>query len=324
MPSIYQDAYERAKSGVFRPGPDATYADGDDNSWMEVDWPSLTRRTTIEGRSVGYIDTGGDGPPLVFIHGLGGIWQNWLLNLPVFMRTHRCIAVDLPGFGLSEEPDECSIPGFARVVDKLCTELGIEDPVVIGNSMGGFVGAELAVRFPTRVSKLVLVAAAGLSTEYLQREPLLAGARAFMVLTARTGLRGDGMVRRPRLRRLALQAVVRYPEKLSVALATELVQGANAPGFVDSFEALLTYSFRDKLERIEAPTLIVWGRNDMLVPAADAEGYEHLIGDNAHSVIFEDTGHLPMLERPSRFNDLLRSFLAGERDPERGVEGVSA
>ena len=309
---------------MFRPGADATYADGDDSSWMEIDWPALTRRTTIEGRTVGFIDTGGDGPPLVFIHGLGGIWQNWLLNLPVFMRTHRCIAVDLPGFGLSEEPDEASIPGMARVVDKLCAELGLEEPVVIGNSMGGFVGAELAVRFPTRVSKLVLVAAAGLSTEYLQREPLLAGARAFVVLTARTGLRGDGMVRRPRLRRLALQIVVRYPEKLSVPLATELVQGANAPGFVDCFEALLTYSFRDKLAKIDVPTLIVWGRNDMLVPVADAEDYEHLIGENAHSVIFEDTGHLPMLERPSRFNELLRSFLAGEPAPEADVEGVSA
>jgi pimeloyl-ACP methyl ester carboxylesterase len=324
VPSIYQDAYERAKSGVFRPGADSTYADGDDSSWMEVDWPAMTRRLEIEGRSVGFIDTGGDRPPLLFIHGLGGIWQNWLLNLPVFMRTHRCIAVDLPGFGLSEAPEEASIPGFARVVDKLCAELGIDEPVVIGNSMGGFVGAELAVRFPTRVSKLVLVAAAGLSTEYLSNQPLLAGARAFMVLTARTGIRGNGMVRRPRSRRLVLQIVVRYPEKLSVALATELIQGANAPGFIDSFEALLTYSYRDKLQRIEVPTLIVWGRNDMLVPAADAEAYEHLIGENAHSVIFEDTGHLPMLERPTRFNDLLRSFLAGERDPEADVEGVSA
>jgi pimeloyl-ACP methyl ester carboxylesterase len=324
VPSIYQDAYERAKSGVFRPGADATYADGDDSSWMEVDWPAMTRRLEIEGRSVGFVDTGGDGPPLVFIHGLGGIWQNWLLNLPVFMRTHRCIAVDLPGFGLSEELEEASIPGFARVVDRLCAELGIDEPTVIGNSMGGFVGAELAVRFPTRVSKLVLVAAAGLSTEYLSNQPLLAGARAFMMLTARRGLRGNAIVRRPRSRRLALQIVVRYPEKLSVALATELIQGANAPGFIDSFEALLTYSYRDKLERIEVPTLIVWGRNDMLVPVADAEAYEHLIGENAHAVIFEDTGHLPMLERPSRFNELLRGFLAGERAPEAGVEGVSA
>ncbi len=233
MPSVYQDALERARSGVFRPGPDSTYADGDDSSWMEIDWPAMTRRLEVDGRGVGVIDSGGDGPPLLFIHGLGGIWQNWLLNIPAFMGTHRCVAVDLPGFGLSEMPDECSIPGFARTVDRVCAQLGLDEPVVVGNSMGGFVGAELAVRYPTRVSKLVLVAAAGLSTEYLARQPLLAGARAFMVLTARTGLRGDGMVRRPRLRRLALQLVVRYPERLSVPLATELVSGANAPGFID-------------------------------------------------------------------------------------------
>ena len=323
MPSVYQDALFRARSGVFRPGPDATYADGDDSSWMNVDWPAMTRRLEVDGRSVGVIDSGGDGPPLLFIHGLGGIWQNWLLNIPAFMGTHRCVAVDLPGFGMSEKPDECSIPGFAGTVDEVCSQLGLDEPVVVGNSMGGFVGAELAVRYPTRVSKLVLVAAAGLSTEYLAREPLLAGARAFMVLTARAGLRGNGVVKRLRLRRLALQLVVRYPEKLSVPLATELVGGANAPGFIDSFEALMTYSYRDKLERIEMPTLVVWGRNDMLVPVGDAEGYAHLIGENAHSVIFDDTGHLPMLERPSRFNELLRSFLAGERDPETDVEGVS-
>jgi pimeloyl-ACP methyl ester carboxylesterase len=324
VPSVYQDALSRARTGVFRSGPDATYADGDDNAWMAIDWPAMTSRLEFEGRGVGVVDTGGDRPPLLFLHGLGGIWQNWLLNIPAFMDTHRCVAIDLPGFGLSEKLDECSIPGFARTVDAVCDRLGLEDPVVVGNSMGGFVGAELAVSFPTRVSKLVLVAAAGLSTEYLAREPLLAGARAFMVLTARAGLRGNGVVKRPRLRRVALQAVVRYPEKLSVPLATELVGGANAPGFIDSFEALMSYSYRDKLERIEVPALIVWGRNDILVPVSDAEMYEHLIGDNARSVIFDDTGHLPMLERPTRFNDLLRFFIAGSREPEADVEGVSA
>ena len=309
---------------MFRPGPDSTYADGDDSSWIEVDWPAITRHETIEGRSVGVIDTGGDGPPLLFIHGLGGIWQNWLLNIPAFMDTHRCVALDLPGFGLSEKQDgDISIPRFARTVDELCRRLEINDPVVVGNSMGGFVGAELAVSFPTRVSKLVLVSAAGLSTEYLAREPLMAGARAFKALTAHTGLRGTAMLKRPRLRRFALGPIVRYPERLSVPLATELVRGANAPGFVESFEALLSYSYRDRLARIEVPVMIVWGRNDLLVPVSDADMYEHLIGDNAHSVIFEDTGHLSMLERPSRFNELLRSFVAGEREPEHGITGAT-
>ncbi|HEX2125401.1 MAG TPA: alpha/beta hydrolase [Thermoleophilaceae bacterium] len=325
MPSVYQDALARARSGVFRPGPDPTYADGDDDTWMKIDWPTMTRRVEVDGRQVSVVDTGGDGPPLVWIHGLGGIWQNWLLNIPAFMETHRCVALDLPGFGQSELPaGELSIRGFAHTVDRVCDLLEVEDPVVIGNSMGGFAGAELAVSFPTRVSKLVLVAAAGLSTEYLSREPLLAAARAFAALTARTGLRGAPVVKRRRLRRFALQLVVRYPERLSVPLATELVAGANAPGFIRAFDALMGYSFRDRLERIEVPVLIVWGRNDMLVPVEDADMFEHLIGDNARSVIFDDTGHLPMLERPSRFNELLAGFIAGEREPELGVEGVSA
>jgi pimeloyl-ACP methyl ester carboxylesterase len=325
---VYRDTFERARNGVLRPGPDPTYADGDDSQWMDVDWPALTRRVPIDGRDVSVVDSGDTSPPappLLFLHGLGGIWQNWLLNLPAFMRTHRVVAVDLPGFGQSEMPaGRISLPGVAHTVDALCGELGLEEPVVVGNSMGGFVGAELAVSFPTRVSKLVLVAAAGLSTEYLLREPLLAGARAWAVLTARTGVRAEIAVSRPRLRRAALQVVVRYPERLSVPLAIELVRGANAPGFIPAFDALMRHSFRDNLERIEIPVLIVWGRNDILVPVDDAEMYEHLIGENAHSVIFEDTGHLPMLERPSRFNDLLARFIAGEREPERGVEGVSA
>jgi len=325
VPSVYQDALNRARSGLIRPGPDPTYADGDDATWMSVDWPAITRRLEVGGRELHVIDSGGDGPPLLWLHGLGGVWQNWLLNIPAFMGTHRCVAIDLPGFGQSQMPaGEISIPAFAGTVDEVCDRLGLANPIVIGNSMGGFVGAELAVSFPTRVAKLVLVSAAGLSTEYLAREPLLAAARAFAVLTARTGLRGSPMVKRARLRRLALQPILRYPERLSVPLATELVRGANAEGFLPAFGALMGYSFRDKLERIEAPVLIVWGRNDMLVPVEDAEAFEHLIGENAHSVIFEDTGHLAMMERPSRFNELLGSFIAGEREPERGVEGVSA
>jgi pimeloyl-ACP methyl ester carboxylesterase len=70
--------------------------------------------------------------------------------------------------------------------------------------------------------------------------------------------------------------------------------------------------------------LIVWGENDLLVPVGDAERYSRLIGDNSDHVIFEDTGHMPMLERPSRFNATLREWLAGDRSPETDVEGVSA
>jgi pimeloyl-ACP methyl ester carboxylesterase len=324
VPRAHRQAIALVRNGLIRPGPDPTYADGDDATWMSVDWASVTRRLEIEGRTVHVVDTGGDGPPLLFIHGLGGVWQNWLLNIPAFMGSHRCVALDLPGFGQSEMPaGPISIHGFAETVDLVCRRLGVESPVVVGNSMGGFVGAEVALSFPTRVAKLVLVAAAGLSTEYLQREPLLGAARIWAATMTRVGVRADSVVRRHRLRRVFLQTVVRYPERLSVPLTYELVQGAGKPGFVPALQALLGYSFRERLAQIEAPVLIVWGRNDMIVPVGDAKRFEALIGANARTVIFEDTGHVPMLERPSRFNELLAGFIAGEREPERGVEGVS-
>jgi pimeloyl-ACP methyl ester carboxylesterase len=127
---------------------------------------------------------------------------------------------------------------------------------------------------------------------------------------------------RPRLRRAALQLVVRYPEKLSPPLAYELICGSGKPGFIDALQALMSYSFRKRLAEIEAPTLVVWGENDMLVPVGDAARFERLIGANAHKVIFEDTGHMAMIERPSRFNELLGEFLAGASVPEAPVEGV--
>ena len=325
MPRVPQQLREIAEAALLRPGPDPTYADGDDASWSDLDWPSLTHRIEILGREVNVVDTGGDGPALLFLHGLGGLWQNWLLNIPVFMQRYRVIAPDLPGFGCSELPAEpISIQGYAKVIDLLCERLGVRDVVVVGNSMGGFIGAELAISFPTRVHRLVLVSAAGLSTENQRREPLLTLARMWTLAATRGGSQRELIVRRRRLRRAFLQSVVRYPEKLSPALTWEQVQGAAKPGFLPALAALLSYSYRDRLSEIEVPVLIVWGRNDILVPFEDAITYERLIGPNARRVIFDDTAHVPMLERPSRFNRLLEEFLAGAAQPEAGVEGVEA
>jgi pimeloyl-ACP methyl ester carboxylesterase len=323
VPGFREQLLGFAGNALVRPGADPEYADGDDATWRTVDWPAYTSGMVIAGRRVNVVDTGGDKPALLFLHGLGGLWQNWLLNIPAFMGTHRVIAPDLPGFGRSEMPSgRISIQGYAHIVDELCRTLGIESVVMVGNSMGGFVGAELALAFPTRVSRLVLVSAAGLSVDHMMKEPLLTLARIWAMTATRTGARADPVVRRARLRRVAMQTVVRYPEKLSIPLTAELVAGAGTKGFVGGLDAVLSYKIRERLSEIEAPTLIVWGRNDILVPVGDAAVFEELIGENAHAVIFEDTGHLSMLERPSRFNALLADFIAGADVPESGIPGV--
>jgi pimeloyl-ACP methyl ester carboxylesterase len=85
----------------------------------------------------------------------------------------------------------------------------------------------------------------------------------------------------------------------------------------------MDYDFRDRLPEIDSPTLIVWGADDMLVPESDAAEFERLI-DGARKVVFEDTGHMAMIERPQTFNDCLIEFLAEERDAPKSEAEVEA
>ncbi|MHB8492911.1 MAG: alpha/beta fold hydrolase, partial [Solirubrobacteraceae bacterium] len=88
-------------------------------SWLGVDWRSHQRWVTIGGGPVNVIELG-EGPPVIFIHGLGGSWQNWLEQLPVFAEHHRVVAFDLPGFGSSPMPSErITIAGYVRAVREL-------------------------------------------------------------------------------------------------------------------------------------------------------------------------------------------------------------
>jgi pimeloyl-ACP methyl ester carboxylesterase len=223
--------------------------------------------------------------------------------------------MDLPGFGASEMPAEkISIAGYGRAVDALLSELGVARAVVVGNSMGGFIGAEVAIRFGTWVDRLVLVSAAGLSIEYQRNESVLRVLRtADDVLKLGTGWlasKSDALARRPRSRRAMFNLVAAHPERLPAPLVAEQLRGSGKPGFVDALDALTDYPIRDRLGEIAAPTLVVWGADDALVPVRDAWEFGALIPD-ARVVVYEDTGHVAMLERPDAFNALLADFLDG-------------
>lgn len=291
--------------------------------WLDVDWREHQRWLRIAGRWVNAIELG-EGEPVVFVHGLSGSWQNWLEQLPVFARDHRVIAFDLPGFGQSEMPAEpISIPLYGRIVDAVLDELDVSAAAVVGNSMGGFIGAEVAIASPERVERLVLVSAAGLSIEYRRDEHVLRVLRRLeRRLTAQgawLASRSETIVRRRRLRRALLAVVASHPELLPGPLSAEQLRGSGKPGFVDALDALTSYPIRARLGEIACPTLIVWGDKDHLVPVRDAFEFERLI-PNSRKVIYRDTGHVAMLERPLAFNALLEEFLH-EQPLERVDEG---
>jgi len=284
--------------------------------WMQIDWRSHLRWVRVQDRLVNVVDIGEGESTLVFLHGLSGCWQNWLQTIPELARDHRVIVVDFPGFGQSEMPAETiSIPGYARMLEELFGVLSIDRATIVGNSMGGFVGADLAIRFPDRVEKLVLVAGAGLSMEHMLNErnqglrPRIENILFFGL--GRLASYTDVVVRSPTLRRGLLLLVVAHPDQLPGPLVLEQVNGAGKPGFDDALAAMVGYPIRDRLVEIRCPTLIVWGELDRIVPLRDAAEFEWLIRD-ARKLVYEDTGHMVMLERPERFNADLRAFLEEE------------
>lgn len=294
--------------------------------WRHVDWSPYVHQVELAGRSVNYCDYGEarDGArPVVLVHGLGACWQSWLETIPrLAAEGRRVIALDLPGFGASDMPrDDISIEGYGRSVESLCDQLDLGQVVAVGHSMGGFTAAEFAIQYPQRVERLVLQAAAGISTSQLQREPLLAGARLVAGLGTAAATRSRLIAARPRLRWLALQTVMRHPSRIPADFVWELIAHSGREGFLPALDAILSYDFRDRLSQIDCPTLVIWGREDMLVPARDADEYARVI-PNARKVVFDDTGHSPMMERPQTFNDCLAQFLLEERSERPSEEDL--
>jgi len=281
------------------------------SDWLDIDWPAHQRWVEVGGTPANVIELG-SGPPLLLVHGLSGCWQNWLENMPHFAKTHRVIAVDLPGFGASPMPrEEISIPGYARFLEGLCDVLSIDAAAVVGNSMGGHITSELAIRSPQRVERLMLVSAAGISAEHVQRNAVMAGGRIVAAIATQSAARHEWYARRPGLRRIALSFVVRHADQLSAPLAHELMSGAGKPGFLDALEAVITHRISERLPQIACPTFVVWGEDDRVIPVRDASRFAKLIPD-VRVEVWPDTGHMAMLERPARFNAALEAFLAEE------------
>ena len=300
-------------------------------NWRETDWDVELKRIDIYGTPVNYIDVGThseDEEPVVLVHGLGGQWQNWLENIPRLALDRRVVAMDLPGFGLTPEPsdgEKMTIPRYGQYVNELCDRLGLGKVELVGNSMGGYIAAEVAIQFPERVARLVLVSAAGISSAETLEAPILTFGRVATAIATNTASRFRQLAARPVTRHFSLLLVARHPRLLKPDLVYEgFMKGAGKPGFDDALRASLDYDFRERLPEVKVPTLIIWGEKDSIIPVRDADEFERLIEDS-RKVVVKDTGHITMAERPETFNDLLVDFLAetGPAQEKEPVEGES-
>lgn len=252
---------------------------------------------TVRGHTVRLL-TAGSGDPVLYLHGTGdlGIWTPALSDLA---GSFRVLRPDLPGFNHSQpRADVRSVHDLAYRTWDLIDALGLDSVRVIGSSLGGWLAADLATVEPARVSHLVLIGAAGL------RPPAGFGVDVFVLSPAEMAAKTYHAAQ-ARERALATAAERESdPQQQALQLRNRAATARLAwnPYFHDP-------GLADRLHRVRARTLIIWGEQDQLMPPECGRQYEQLI-PGARLEVLAGCGHLPQSERTAEFCDLTRAFLA--------------
>ncbi|MCD1295648.1 hypothetical protein CUJ83_11630 [Methanocella sp. CWC-04] len=265
----------------------------------------------VDGINV-YYEVEGKGEDLLLIHGMGMSGEIWKETIKAASRFFRVIALDLPGFGSSDKPDaKYGIPYYVEYIKKFMDALEIEEAYVAGVSFGGYVAASFASKYPENVIKLVLTSPMGLT-------PMPAGVKGvpfsdgvlnvtYWLLSKNKNLFKSfgqdsfydksfitdkmideqwSMMKDPRYRK-ALQKNARYLSRLH-------------PEYVDTLKAIVS------------PTLIIWGKEDRIMPVSDAQRYRGYI-QGSRLVMLDRCGHMAPIEKKEDYNKALLTFL-GEVD----------
>lgn len=275
----------------------------------------VARDVDVEGVHT-FLMEGGNGSPVVALHGLGATNSSILPTLWDLGADHRVIAPDMPGFGDSSKPIRSyDAAFFGKWAISLLDALGIEKAHFVGNSLGGRVALEAALLAPERVDKVVLYAP---SPAFIRRREFT---RLVRVLRPEMALLPLPLAHKHIVRstKAMFSRPDRLPESWYAAAADEFLRiFRSVRGRVAFFSAARQIyleepygdsGFWDRLKGLERPSLFLWGERDRLVPAKFAPHVERALPD-AHSVVLDDCGHVPQFELPERTHALTREFLA--------------
>lgn len=258
----------------------------------------------------------GDGPPVVLIHGYGDTADGWRRVVPGLLRAgHRVIALDVPPFGRSGEPQEPRLLEFYKqFFPELFERLEVDSATVIGHSLGGAITLHVALARPDLVNRMGLVAPAGLGKAPPWWWHLLAGYEPLWKTALAIPNPISPFVIRQGMRRFLDWRLFHDPSHLEEDIR-HLVDMHGTPATLDRLLkagrcCIESYTGRllEDTEALEVPMWMVWGRHDGLVPSEHALAFGRAHPDAAVHV-FEDCGHYPHIELPSRFNRLLREWM---------------
>lgn len=269
---------------------------------------------TVDSVNTRYWELGERGPRVMLVHGIGGFAENWRHNIDSLAAHFKVYVLDLVGFGKSDKPKvPYTYDYFARFVKRFIDAVEIDRATIIGHSLGGGIALRLALMFPDKVDKLILVDSAGMGREI---------SKIFKMISL--PIFGELVTRPDRTSTLKMYKNLVYDRSV---LSEEMVdlgfRFSSSPGAQRAFlrtdrGTVNIFGFKRKaidpirrnLHKIDVPVLILWGEQDGIIPVKHAYIAKNGIPD-AELEVFENCGHISMIECPEDFNSAAIKFLKG-------------
>lgn len=279
--------------------------------WFDAIHRVPLKTVVVEGNRIAYTDSG-EGPPVILVHGFGGSMWQWEYQQPLSL-SYRLIVLDMLGAGLSGKPDIEYTP--AQLVDfmrNFMDALQITNAALVGNSMGAGIVMGMALTYPDRVDKVVLIDGLPdqirnkLTSPSLQRA--LGPWPPLWVLKLANWFAGPGTTKK------ILSEMVHNDELLTPAVIDRSTRNRRRPGFFKPLRAtvknlpLWESGFAQRIGEIRQPTLILWGAKDAVFAPSVGEQLHRTI-PRSQLTLIPDAGHIAMWERPDVINPLLIKFL---------------
>ncbi len=251
------------------------------------------KTAVVYGQNIRFIEAG-QGPALILLHGLGSVKEIWSANIGALSAKYHVYAPDQIGFGHSDKPLlEYKIATFVDFLHAFMQSQNLSKATLVGNSLGGWIAIDFAARHPEMVDKLVLVDSAGLPFG----KPLAVDLNPASLADMRTLLDSLFYDKKMVTEQFVLQAFTNHVRNNDAYTIQRTLAGFAQNQFEDA-----------KLSSIHTSTLVVWGRQDELIPVSSGEKLRGGI-PGAKLVVFEQCGHVPQLEKPAEFNQGLIDFL---------------
>jgi pimeloyl-ACP methyl ester carboxylesterase len=258
--------------------------------------PPPEKVAVVYGQNIHYFEAG-EGPAVILLHGLGAVKEIWGNNLGAFSGKYHVYAIDQIGFGQSDKPHlDYRVATFTDFLYGFMQSQHLNKATLVGNSLGGWIALDFTLQHPEMVDKVVLVNAAGMPFQGSVNVNLNPASLAAT--------------------RKMLESLF-YDKKMVTDAFVQTVftnhlrnnDGYTIDRTLQGFSVENQFLDEAKLASVHAPTLVVWGREDELLPLASGEKFrDHIPG--AKMVVFDKCGHVPQIENPMNFNRVVLDFLS--------------